>query len=111
MEAQIKQQLPLQGTVMSLDGDVAVSQYVCMCVCMQQVVKLVLPQPDVPTLCKPVNTTKQRASMRTNETGSGVTCFAFFFLMCEVRSPPSRGDGESLVSNKTPGRSSEEGRQ
>lgn len=80
MEAQIKQQLPLQGTVMSLDGDVAVSQYVCMCVCMQQVVKLVLPQPDVPTLCKPVNTTKQRASMRTNETGSGVTCFAFFFF-------------------------------
>lgn len=29
MEAQIKQQLPLQGTVMSLDEDVAVCQYVC----------------------------------------------------------------------------------
>lgn len=50
----------------------------CVCVCMQQVVKLVLPQPDVPTLLKAVNTTKQRASMRTNETGSGVTFFFFF---------------------------------
>lgn len=78
MEAQIKQELPLQGTVMSLDEDVAVCQYVCVCVCMQQVVKLVLPQPDVPTLLKAVNTTKQRASMRTNETGSGVTFFFFF---------------------------------